>query len=68
MLRYLLALTLCLNFGHTLPTEQIPIISEPPDEAPTSDPAAALGGRGLNGRFLHITGAIPLSKQACLLS
>ena len=59
MLAYILAITLCLSIGNTLPTDQVPILFEPLDQAPDSELALSSGSRALNGRFLHITGATP---------
>jgi len=56
MLLRFLALTTCLNYGSTAPTEQKTLIVEAVEDATIGGVAPKAKGRALQGRFLHITG------------
>ena len=56
MIWTLVALTLCLALGSTLPTEQIPLLAELDSKTPELLSALAVSRRTVQGRFLHITG------------
>lgn len=52
----LLACAVLLGYGHTFPTDQIPLAADPGIRNTEADVASTGKDRQLHGRFLHITG------------